>query len=77
MDELLQRITINPNIAFGKPTIRGLRYSVEWLLELLSSGMSQQEILEDYEDLEAADIQAALAYATKLAQTKRIVAVAG
>ena len=77
MDELLQRITINPNIAFGKPTIRGLRYSVEWLLELLSSGMSQQDILDDYEDLEAADIQAALAYAAKLVQTKRIVAVAG
>ncbi len=77
MDDLLQRITINPNIAFGKPTIRGLRYSVEWLLELLSSGMSQQEILEDYEDLEAADIQAALVYAAKLAQIKRVVAVAG
>lgn len=77
MDDLLQRITINPNMAFGKPTIRGLRYSVEWLLELLSSGMSQQEILADYEDLEAADIYAALAYAAKLAQIKRVIAVAG
>jgi len=76
MEDLLQRITVNPNIAFGKPTIRGLRYSVEWLLELLSSGMSQQEILDDYEDLEAADIQAVLTYAAKLAQTKRVVAVA-
>ena len=75
MDDLLQRITVNPHIAFGKPTIRGLRYSVEWLLELLSSGMSQQEILDDYEDLEAADIQAALVYAAKLAQTKRVVSV--
>ena len=77
MEDLLQRITVNPNIAFGKPTIRGLRYSVEWLLELLSSGMSQQEILEDYEDLEPEDIQAVLAYAAKLAQIKRVVAVAG
>ena len=77
MEDLLQRITINPNIAFGKPTIRGLRYSVEWLLELLSSGMSQQEILEDYEDLEPEDIQAAFAYAAKLAQIKRVVAVTG
>jgi uncharacterized protein (DUF433 family) len=76
MEDLLQRITVNPNIAFGKPTIRGLRYSVEWLLELLSSGMSQQEILDDYEDLEAADIQAVLTYAAKLAQIKRVVAVA-
>ena len=77
MEELLQRITFNQTIAFGKPTIRGLRYSVEWLLELLSSGMSQQEILDDYEDLEPADIQAALAYAAKLVQIKRVVAVAG
>jgi uncharacterized protein (DUF433 family) len=77
MDDVLQRITIDPNIAFGKPTIRGLRYSVEWLLELLSSGMSQQELLEDYEDLEPADIYAALAYAARLAQIKRVVAVAG
>ena len=77
MEDLLQRITVNPNMAFGKPTIRGLRYSVEWLLELLSSGMSQQEILEDYEDLEAADIYAVLAYAAKLAQIKRVVPVVG
>jgi uncharacterized protein (DUF433 family) len=77
MEDLLQRITVNPNIAFGKPTIRGLRYSVEWLLELLSSGMSQQEILDDYEDLEAADIYAVLAYAAKLAQIKRVVPVMG
>ena len=65
MEDLLQRITVNPNMAFGKPTIRGLRYSVEWLLELLSSGMSQQEILADYEDLEPADIYAALQFASK------------
>lgn len=75
MDNLLQRITINPGMAFGKPTIRGLRYSVEWLLELLSSGMSHKEILADYEDLELEDIYAVLVYATKLAQVKRTVAV--
>ena len=77
MEDLLQRITVNPNMAFGKPTIRGLRYSVEWLLELLSSGMSQQEILEDYKDLEAADIYAVLAYAAKFPQIKRVMAVVG
>jgi len=76
MSELLQRITVNPQIAFGKPTIRGLRYSVEWLLELLSSGMSPTEILADYEDLELADIYAVLTYATKLSQVKRLLAVA-
>ena len=63
MDKLLQRITVNPQIAFGRPTIRGLRYSVEWLLELLSSGMSPTDILADYEDLELMDIHAVLAYA--------------
>jgi uncharacterized protein (DUF433 family) len=70
--ELLNRITINPAMAFGKPTIRGLRYSVEWLLETLSSGMSTEEILADYEDLEPADIQAALLYAARLSQVKRM-----
>ncbi|MEI7847487.1 MAG: DUF433 domain-containing protein [Chloroflexota bacterium] len=70
--ELLSRITINPSIAFGKPTIRGLRYSAEWLLETLSSGMSSEEILSDYEDLERADIQAVLLYAARLSQVKRM-----
>ncbi len=63
--ELLSRITFNPEIAFGKPTIRGLRYSVEWLLEILNSGMSDEEILADYEDLELADIQAVLLYSKR------------
>lgn len=70
--DLLNRITINPAMAFGKPTIRGLRYSVEWLLETLSSGMSAEEILADYEDLEPADIQAALLYAARISQVKRV-----
>jgi uncharacterized protein (DUF433 family) len=75
MENLLQRITINPAMAFGKPTIRGLRYSVEWLLELLSSGMTHEEILADYDDLEREDIYAVLAYAAKLSQVKRMVLV--
>jgi uncharacterized protein (DUF433 family) len=52
-------------MSFGKPTIRGLRYSIEWLLETLSSGMTNEEILADYEDLEPADIQAVLLYVAK------------
>ncbi len=60
--KLLTRITVNLAMAFGKPTIRGLRYSVERLLETLGSGMSIDEILAYYEDLERADIQAALLY---------------
>ena len=70
MSKLLQRITINPEICHGKPTIRGLRYPVEMILGLLSSGMSTEEILEDYKDLEKEDILAALAYATKLTEVK-------
>ncbi len=70
--ELLKRISIDPNICHGKPMIRGLRYTVEVLLELLSSGMTHEEILDDYEDLEEADILAALAYAARLTRVKRI-----
>lgn len=55
-----ERITIAPDICHGKPCIRGLRYPVEFLLELLSSGMTHEEILADYDDLEEADILAAL-----------------
>lgn len=70
--DFTQRITINPDICHGKPCIRGLRYPVEFLLELLSSGMTHQEILADYEDLEEADILATLIFATKLSQVKGI-----
>ncbi|MEK6300793.1 MAG: DUF433 domain-containing protein [Acidobacteriota bacterium] len=69
---LSDRITIDPEICHGKPTIRGLRYPVEMILELLSSGMTPEEILADYEDLEHEDILAALAFATRLSQIKRI-----
>ena len=70
--ELIKRITINPNICHGKPCIRGLRYPVEFVLELLSSGMTTEEILMDYEDLELDDILAALSFATRLTQVKSI-----
>lgn len=72
MQSLLSRITINPDICHGKPVIRGLRYPVESMLELLSSGMSIPEILADYEDLEQADLLAVLEYAMRLSQVKRI-----
>lgn len=73
---MLERITLDPNICHGKPCIRGLRYPVETILELLSSGMNVDEILADYEDLEREDILAALAFAARLSQIKRIEAVA-
>jgi uncharacterized protein (DUF433 family) len=70
--KLLERITINPDISHGKPSIRGLRYPVEVILELLSAGMTHAEILADYDDLEEEDIFAVLAYATRLSQVKRV-----
>lgn len=69
---LLKRITLDPEICHGKPCIRNLRYPVELILELLSAGMTSQEILVDYEDLEHEDILAALAFATRLSQVKRL-----
>lgn len=70
MSNPLSRITIDPEICHGKPCVRGLRYPVETLLELLSSGMTIDEILTDYEDLEREDLLAVLAFAARLTQTK-------
>ena len=69
---LLQRITIDPAICHGKPCVRGLRYPVEFLLELLSAGMTHAEILSDYADLEEADIFSVLLFATRLSQVKSV-----
>ena len=62
-NELLQRITIIPEVCHGKPTIRGLRYTVEGILEYLRGGDSIEEILAEFEDLEREDVEACLAYA--------------
>ena len=75
-DVLMKRITIDPNLCHGKPCIRGLRYPVETLLELLSAGMTVEEILADYEDLERAEILAAVVFATRLSQGKRLQSIA-
>lgn len=58
----LDRITIDPALCHGKPVVRGLRYPVETVLELLASGMTHEEVLEDYPDLERDDILAALEF---------------
>jgi uncharacterized protein (DUF433 family) len=63
VDGLLSRITIDPAVCHGKPCVRGLRYPVETLLELLGSGMTTDEILAEYKDLERDDLLAVLAYA--------------
>lgn len=73
--ELIQRITINPKILFGKPSIRNKRYPVTLILDLLSAGMTVEEILEDYPDLEKEDIYACLLFASKLTEVKSITKV--
>jgi uncharacterized protein (DUF433 family) len=72
MESLLNRITINPEICHGKPTIRNMRYPVELILDLLSSGMTHEEIIEDYPALQDEDIRACLAFASRLTKVKSI-----
>ena len=60
---LLERITINPHLLHGKPAIRGMRWSVEMVIDLLGSGMSSNEIIEDHPELEKDDILACLKFA--------------
>ena len=65
-NKILDRITVNPEICHGKPTIRNKRYTVDLILDLLAAGSTHAEILEDYPNLEEEDILACLAYATKV-----------
>jgi len=74
MSELLQRISIDPNVCFGKPCIRGTRIWVTLLLDLLASGMSEREILNEYPQLQHEDILAAIAYGAEAAR-ERIISV--
>ena len=64
MDNLLSRISINPEVAHGKPTIRNTRYMVESILEYLSGGDTIEDILSEFNDLQREDILACIAYAT-------------
>ncbi|MCO5185329.1 MAG: DUF433 domain-containing protein [Anaerolineae bacterium] len=73
MENLMQRITFDPHVLVGKPVIRGLRISVEMILELLTKGATEQEILEDYPELETDDLRAALLYAHYLVAGETIV----
>jgi uncharacterized protein (DUF433 family) len=69
-EKLLNRIVVDPNICHGKPVIRGMRYPVENILELLSSGMSTEEVLADYTELELDDLRACLAFAAAMVKSK-------
>jgi uncharacterized protein (DUF433 family) len=70
--DLLSRITVNPRVMLGKPTIRGMRITVEQILRALAGGVSEQELLEEYPDLEKNDFQAVFAYATGLVEEEQV-----
>ena len=72
MENILNRITINPGICHGKPIIRNKRYPVETILEYLAGGDSISDLLDEFEDLEKDDILACLAYASNMLHNKGI-----
>ncbi len=74
--KLLDRITVNPKVMVGKPTLRGLRITVEQILIALASDISVNDIMEDYPELEVDDIKAALIYAAELVKEEQIFAIA-
>ena len=71
-EELLNRITVDPNILVGKPVIRGMRISVQQVMEALAGGIPEKEILEDYPELEPDDIKAVLLYANELVKEEKV-----
>ncbi len=72
-EELLQRITVDPTICFGKPCIRGHRIWVSLILDLLASGMSIEEILQQYPQLDEVDIRACIAYGAEMARERHLI----
>ena len=72
MNPLLQRISINPQICFGKPCIKGTRIWVSLLLDWMASGMTDAEILADYPQLKPEDLRAAIAYGAEAARERII-----
>lgn len=71
-DELLRRISIDPNICFGKPCIRGTRIWVSLILDLLAAGASEAELLDEYPQLTHEDVLAALAFGAEMARERYV-----
>lgn len=69
---LLARITIDPEICHGKPIVRGMRWPVQNVLELMASGMTNEEIMHDHPELEPDDFLACLAWAAKVTEVKSV-----
>lgn len=71
-EELLQRISINPNICFGKPCIRGHRIWVSLILDLLADGMSIEDILDQYPGVAREDVLACIAYGSEMSRERYV-----
>ena len=69
-NQLLQRISVDPNICFGKPCIRGTRIWVSLILDFLATGMTSAEIIEDFPQLTEEDIRAAIAYDSEMSRSR-------
>ena len=69
---LLDRITMNPEVCKGRPAIRNMRFTVAQMLELLAGGMAEEEILEDYPYIEKEDIHACLVYAARVVNARSV-----
>jgi uncharacterized protein (DUF433 family) len=77
MSPLLERISVDPNVCFGKPCIRGHRIWVSLILDMLASGMSVAEIVKEYPGLEELDIRAAIAYGAEMSRDRYVLIGAG
>ena len=71
-EELLSRISIDPNVCFGKPCVRGHRVWVSLVLDLLASGASAEEILKEYPGLQVEDVRACLAWGAEMSRERSI-----
>ena len=72
MKELLERISVNPNICFGKPCIKGTRIWVSLVLDMLAEGMTTEELLAEYPQLKRDDIFAAMAYGAEMSRDRYV-----
>lgn len=72
MNPLLQRITVDPNVCFGKPCIRGTRIWVSLILDFLANGMSIEEILREYPQLVEEDVRSAIAYGAEMTRERYV-----
>lgn len=75
INNLIDRITIDQNILLGKPTIRGLRISVEQILKALAAGISEEDLLQEYPELEKEDFKAVYAYVAGLVESEKVLPI--